>query len=101
MTETRFIYADFMKNDFENRLVLTCLGTFRDLAKYDITLRDGMKLSFYNEDEDELGNKDNLVVQGIVKYDKIHERWIAIINWDKIKNVSKLSIEEKEEFGLI
>ncbi len=101
MTETKFIYADFMKCDYENRLILTCLGTHKDLAEHKITLKDGRKLSFYNDDADDFGNEDNLVVQGIVEYDKTHERWVATINWDEIKNISKLSTEEKEKFGLL
>jgi hypothetical protein len=101
MTETKFIYADFMKCDDENNLVLTCFGTHKDLAEHKIILKDGMKLSFYSDDADDFGNEDDLVVQGVVKYDRNHEQWVAVIDWDKIKNISKLSLEEKEIFGLL
>jgi hypothetical protein len=55
MTETKFIYADFMKCDDENNLVLTCFGTHKDLAEHKIILKDGMKLSFYSDDADDFG----------------------------------------------
>jgi hypothetical protein len=94
------IYADFMKDDYENRLLLTCLGTHKDLEKYNIRLKDGLKLVFYNDDEDDNGNPDNLVVEGIVEYDSNNERWAANIIWDDIKNISKLSAEEKQKLGI-
>lgn len=40
------IFADFMKCDYENRLQLVCLGTFRDLEENNLTLKEGMKLFF-------------------------------------------------------
>ena len=89
-----------MKNDYENRLLLTCLGTYKDLEKYNISLKDGLKLVFYNEDEDDNGNRDDLVVEGIVEYDKENERWAARIVWDKITNISKLSEKEKLKLGI-
>ncbi len=89
-----------MKIDYKGRLVLTCFGTHRDLEKHNISLKDGLKLVFYNEDEDDNGNRDDLVVEGIVEYDKNKERWRASINWDEIKNISKLSIEEKQKLGI-
>ena len=82
------IYADFMKCDEENRLVLTCLGTWRDLEKYNIDLQDGLMLVFYNDDQDSEGNKDDLLVKGIAEYDSAKERWLARIDWDAIKNES-------------
>ena len=94
------IYADFMKCDYEGRLLLTCLGTHKDLEKYKISLKDGLKLVFYSDDEDANGNPDNLVVEGIVEYDKDNERWTAKINWDDIKNISSLSFEEKHKLGI-
>lgn len=96
----KFIYADFMKMDNDGRLVLTCFGTHKDLKKYNISLKDGLKLVFYNDDEDDNGNRDDLVVEGIVEYDKKSERWVANIIWDDIKNISRLSSEEKQKLGI-
>ncbi len=46
MAEPKFIYADFMKCDYENHLILSGLGTHKDLAKYNITLENGLKFVF-------------------------------------------------------
>jgi hypothetical protein len=96
----KFIYADFMKMDDEGRLVLTCLGTYKDLENYNISLENGLKLVFYNDDQDENGNRDDLVVDGTVEYDQKNQRWVANINWDDIKNISRLSSEEKQKLGI-
>ncbi len=48
MAEPKFIYADFMKCDYENHLILSGLGTHKDLAKYNISLENGLKFVFYN-----------------------------------------------------
>ena len=86
-----------MKCDDKGRLVLVCRGTFNDLAKHNIMLEEGMKLVFYNDDADDAGNRDDLVVEGKVEYDKEKERWTARIIWDDIKNISQLSAEEKKK----
>jgi hypothetical protein len=89
-----------MKSDNENRLLLVCFGTFRDLEKYNMQLSEGLKLTFYNEDEDDFGNRDDLVVQGIVEFDKKNKILTAIINWGDIKNISQLCDEEKIRLGI-
>ena len=94
------IYADFMKADHEGRLVLTCLGTHRDLTENRVTLEEGLKLVFYNEDEDYEGNRDDLVVEGTVERDEANDRWVARIIWDDIKNISRLSVEEKNRLAV-
>lgn len=96
----KLIYADFMKNDHENRLVLTCKGTHMDLEKHNIQLENGLRLVFFNEDEDGTGERDDLVVEGIVEYDKENGRWTAKIDWDGIKNISQLTNAEKERMGI-
>ncbi len=100
MKKPILIYADFMKSDFENRLVLVCRGTFDDLAEYNIAFEEGMKLTFYSDDADNEGNRDDLVFEGKVEYDKQNERWTARINWDEIKNISQLSSDEKKKLGI-
>jgi hypothetical protein len=94
------IYADFMKCDTKKRLLLTTLGTNRDLAKYGIELRPGLRLVFYNEDEDASGKRDDLVVEGTVEYDERNKRWVAEIDWDVIKNISELTQDELARLGI-
>lgn len=100
MEKSPLIYADFMKCDDKNRLVLVCCGTFNDLAEHAITLREGMKLVFYSDDADDNGNQDDLLVEGIVELDLEKERWTAKINWDEIKNISRLTATEKERLKI-
>jgi hypothetical protein len=97
----KIVYADFMKIDYCNRLLLTCLGTINDLERQKIELRRGKHLVFYNEDEDENGVRDDLVIDGIVDYDEENKRWVAVIDWDKIKNISQLTSMEKKKLGIL
>lgn len=100
MKKPILIYADFMKMDDEGRLVLICRGTLEDLERNNIKFQQGMKLTFYNDDEDNDGNRDDLVVEGIVQYDNEKERWTAKIIWDDIKNISQLSAQENKKLGI-
>ncbi|CAN5432836.1 hypothetical protein BH10ACI3_BH10ACI3_23460 [soil metagenome] len=93
------IFADFMKYEGGN-LILTCLGTKRDLEAANITLEIGMNLVFYEDDVDAEGNRDDLVVRGVVDYDEANGRWVAAINFDEIKNMSLLTDDEKSRLGL-
>ncbi len=46
MKKPIFIYADFMKCDYENRLQLVCFGTFKGLEENNIKFEEGMNLFF-------------------------------------------------------
>ncbi|MGB7200670.1 MAG: hypothetical protein WBD16_00215 [Pyrinomonadaceae bacterium] len=87
----KVIYADTNKYDGEYRLILTCQGTKRDLAKFGITLTEGLTLTFYMDDADDEGNRDDLIFEGTVHFDQIKRHWVAEVDWDQIKNLSKLS----------
>ena len=52
------IYADFMKVDSEGRLILSCRGTHDELERRGTSLRDGLSLVFYNDDEDEFVDEE-------------------------------------------
>jgi hypothetical protein len=88
MSDEIKIYADFQKADDEGRLILTCLGTLKDLNRYGVQLSEGLRLTFYSDDADENGNSDDLIVEGITHYDKASEQWTAIIDWNAIKHTS-------------
>ena len=87
---TALVYADFMKVDLENRLILTTRGTAEDLERLNLKLEPGLRLTFYNHDSDDAGNRDDLIAHGVVQYDEKNDRWVAVINWDEIKNQSQL-----------
>lgn len=86
------IYADFQKVDDEGRLVLTTAGTWSDLARHGLELREGLTLTFYSDDADDDGNPDDLVVEGSVGYDEQAGHWTATIDWQAIKHVSDYEV---------
>lgn len=85
---TKRIYVDFMKMDAEGRLLLTCIGTVRDLEAEHIQLTDGLVLPVYSDDLDAQGNRDDLVAEGIVRYDASNERWVLEVAQHAIRNAS-------------
>ena len=70
------VFADFNNADEQDCLRLNCIGTIDDLASQNIELKDGQSLTFYSED---------LEVDGIVKYSEEENIWVAIIDWNNIK----------------
>jgi hypothetical protein len=77
------IYADFHNADVQGRLRLNCVGTVEDLACQQIVLRDGLLLTLYSEE---------LEVEGQVQYSTEENLWVAVIDWDAIKEVKVESI---------
>jgi len=84
------IYVDFMKTDDQGRLLLTCIGTRRDLETQGIQLREGLVLHVYSDDLDEQGNRDDLVADGIARFDPDNHRWVLEVDPDAIRNASDL-----------
>ncbi|MHC5731295.1 MAG: hypothetical protein ACYTXY_45835, partial [Nostoc sp.] len=72
------VFADFHNADVEGRLRLNCIGTIEDLASQSIELQDGQLLTFYSED---------LEVDGVVKYSHKETMWVAVIDWNQIRQV--------------
>jgi len=93
------IYADLNKSG-SGAVILTTIGTHRDLEKYGIALEEDLALTFYMDDSDENGDPDNLIFSGIVHFDEVNQHWVAKIDWDQIKRESKLTTEEKIKLGL-
>ena len=88
------IYADYTKCDENRRLVLTCLGTFRDLKELGIEFSSGQEFTFYmDSDIDEAGNIDNLLVDGVVDFDDKNDRWVATIDESTYRHESEEETE--------
>jgi hypothetical protein len=81
------VFADFHNADAQGRLRLNCVGTVQDLAHQQITLRDGLILALYSED---------LEVEGVVRYSTEENLWVAIINWNAIRDVGSISLSPKK-----
>ena len=77
--KTPNVFADFHNADAKGRLRLNCVGTVEDLACQKISLRDGQSLVLYSE---------NLEVDGVVQYSKEENLWVAVIDWDAIREMS-------------
>ena len=97
----KIVYADTNKYDDKYRIILTTLGTWRDLDKHRIVLQNGLKLTFYMDDADANGNEDCLIFDGVTHYDELNSRWVAEIYWKNFKHMSDFSIAERELLGEI
>lgn len=75
------VFADFHNADAQGRLRLNCVGTIEDLARQQISLRDGQLLILYSED---------LEVDGVVQYSEEENLWVAVIDWDAIREVTPI-----------
>lgn len=78
------VFADFHNADSQGRLRLNCTGTIEDLAHQKIWLQEGQEISLYSED---------LVVEGFVQYSTEENLWVAVIDWDKIRQQEEISVE--------
>jgi hypothetical protein len=72
------VFADFHNADSKGRLRLNCVGTLIDLACQKIILQDSQHLIFYSEE---------LEVDGVVQYSKEEDLWVAVIDWNAIREV--------------
>ena len=73
------IFADFHNADVKGRVRLNCAGTVKDLACQKISLQEGQSLILYSED---------LEVDGVVRHSKKENLWVAVIDWDAIREVA-------------
>ncbi len=82
------IFADFHNADAQGRLRLNCIGTVEDLAQQQIVLRDGLPLTLYSEE---------LEVDGVVQYSTDENVWVAVIDWDAIRDVGSHTISSEDQ----
>jgi hypothetical protein len=82
------VYADFQNLDDSNRLRLTCAGTTADLTRQGIQLREALVLTFYMDDADGEGRPDELLAEGVVRYDQGERAWVARVDWSAVRHAS-------------
>lgn len=82
------IYVDFLKTDGPGRVKLRT-PAMRDLARYGITLSEGLALHLYTDDLGDDGERDDLIVEGVAHYDRDNKQWVAIIDWRTQRHVSE------------
>lgn len=83
--DTKFIYADPMKDHNENEIVLNTIGTKKDLEKYGISFEENGTYWFWVDNEE----GDPLVFSGVVRFDKDLNEWVAKIDRNHIQPLSK------------
>jgi hypothetical protein len=83
------VYADFHNLDDSNRLRLTCAGTAAELARQGIQLREGLVLTFYMDDADDEGRRDELLAEGVVQFDEKERGWVARVDWSAVRHASE------------
>ncbi len=72
------VFADFHNADPKGRLRMNCIGTVEDLSRQQVTLQEGVQLVMYSED---------LEVDGEVFYSSEESLWVAVIDWDAVREV--------------
>lgn len=76
------VYADFHNADPQGRLRLNCVGSIQDLSRQQVELREGLRLTIYSED---------LEVEGQVQYSTEENLWVAVIDWNAIREIESES----------
>ncbi len=82
MTILLRVYVDFHNADKKGRIRLNCDGTVEDLAKYGISLSEGLELKLYMEEVETIGK---------VTYSTDEDIWVAVVDWNAINIGSRLS----------
>ena len=83
------VYADFQNLADVNQLKLTCVGTRRDLARLDLELEEGLALTLYTDDGDDDGQRDDLLVDGVVRFHQGELCWTAEVDWKSLRHASE------------
>jgi hypothetical protein len=62
------VFVDFQNTDAKGRVRLSSVGTCEDLQRQQIRLTKGLFLTLYEDDADERGRPQQLIVDGVVEY---------------------------------
>ena len=82
------IYHDLQKQDDQGRIKLTILGTLQDLERHGITVHDGLTLGFWCDDANDQGELDEILIEGVVRYNEEEKCWVADLDWDSFRHAS-------------
>ena len=84
------VYVDFQNADARGRLRLNCIGTIQDLSRQQVELQEGLKLTLYSEE---------LEVEGQTHYSTEENVWVAVIDWNAIKEMETKPTFLEGRFG--
>lgn len=82
------VYADFMKLDDLDRLILITIGSRNDLLKLGTQLKSGMAVVFYDDDANEDGEPDDLEADGTLLYDHAAGHWVGVYDRSSLRHAS-------------
>jgi len=85
------LWVDFQNSSSEG-VRLICKGTLDEIEKKALVLSDGLELMIWQEDQDDDGTQNNLIVQATVKYDEIEKCWVAKYDDAKLIHESERSV---------
>jgi len=60
-----------------------------DLSQQQVELREGLHLILCSDDVDDKGQRDELLVEGIVSFSEEEHCWVAAIDWAAIRHASE------------
>ncbi|GAP95756.1 hypothetical protein [Leptolyngbya sp. NIES-2104] len=80
------VFVDFHNADEQGRLRLNCIGAIEDLARQQAELENGQPLTLYSED---------LEVDGVVQFSEEEKVWVAVIDWNQIRQVEPLMAQSQ------
>jgi hypothetical protein len=78
------VFVDFHNADEQGRLRLNAVGSIEDLAHQRVELKAGEPLTLYSED---------LEVEGIVEFSEGEKIWVAMIDWNQIREAEALAVQ--------
>src|SRR5262249_32660647 len=72
------------------RNYLKQIGTIQEIAATGIKLEEGALLSFYCDDADDAGKRDDLIFEGTLHFDPEKQQWYALIDESSYRHASNL-----------
>lgn len=93
MNEDR-IYVDFNEMATSNEVLLSKYDTKVDSGGKTVQFIEGMSVSVYMDDQDEHGNPDHLIAEGVARRN-YHGDWTAAARW--ILVISERGIRHESE----
>lgn len=82
------VYVDFLKTDAVGRLRLIASGTAADMRRFGIAPSEGLLLGVYSDDVADDGVPDNLIADGLLRFNHELREWVLEIQPPGIRHES-------------
>jgi hypothetical protein len=91
------IWADFNSLDRQGRVRLGKPGTQKDLARYGVTLVEGLPVLAFDYDGNDQDETDDLLAIGIAVFDGAADEWV-LADWEPCTHYSQLNDRVQAEY---